>query len=137
MHTQTTPEGNPRSRSAIAITLALFAAGALVLGGCRVTLGPGHVATSYYTPLYYQGYVVYYDEVGRPVYYANGARYYIPAGYVDYGRYAAHYRTHRVHYNRWYRSRGHRYRRYRRKQARTHRRQHRTTRRNDRRRRRR
>lgn len=98
------------------LMLALVGAAGMSSSGCYVSAAPAEpvVATNYYTPLYYNGYVVYYDDVGRPVYYAGGVRYYIPPTYVGYNRYVVHYRTHRVHYNRWYGSRGHRYRTYRR-----------------------
>lgn len=69
--------------------------------------------TSYYRPLYYQGYPVYYSAAGLPYYYVNGAAVYIPRTYVGYGRYYNHWRVNRVYYNRWYRARGYRYRRYR------------------------
>lgn len=96
--------------------MALVGATSMLGTGCYVSAAPAEpvVATSYYTPLYYNGYVVYYDDVGRPVYYVGGARYYIPATYVGYHRYTDHYRVHRVHYARWYGARGHRYRTYRR-----------------------
>ena len=72
------------------------------------------VATSnYYKPLYYNGYVVYYDTVGRPLYYVNGGTYYVPPSYLYYNRYVSHYRMYRPYYQRWYRSSGHRYRGYR------------------------
>jgi len=80
-----------------------------------VSVSGPRIATSYYTPLYYNGYVVYYDNVGRPMYYVNGTRYYVPRTYASYGRYVSYYRTHRRHYYRWYRARGRRYRGYRRR----------------------
>jgi hypothetical protein len=83
--------------------------------------------TSYYRPLYYQGYPVYYSTVGLPYYYVNGAMVYIPRTYVGYGRYYNHWRVNRIHYRRWYRARGYRYRRYRsrRYRRRSHRRRRR------------
>jgi hypothetical protein len=87
-----------------------------------VTVSGPRIATSYYTPLYYRGYVVYYDTVGRPVYYVNGVRYYVPRTYAYYGRYVSYYRRHRGAYRRWYRRRGYRYRRYRRRRGRRRRR---------------
>ena len=90
----------------------------LAASGCYVSAEPAYagaptVATSYYQPLYYNGYVVYYDTYGRPMYYVNGMAYYIPASYAYYGYYVNHYRRYRPYYNRWYRYRGYRYRRYR------------------------
>ncbi len=74
--------------------------------------GPA-IATSYYTPMYYNGYIVYYDN-GRPIYYVNGVRYFVPRTYANYGRLTVHYRNNRGYYHRWYKSRGHRHRGYRR-----------------------
>lgn len=100
----------------IGLMMALVGAAGMFSSGCFVSASPAEpaVATNYYTPLYYNGYVVYYDEVGRPVYYVGGARYYIPPTYVGYNRYISHYRVHRTHYHRWYGHRGHSYRTYRR-----------------------
>ena len=100
----------------VGLMLALVGAAGMFTSGCFVSASPAEpaVATNYYTPQYYNGYVVYYDEVGRPVYYLGGARYYIPSTYVHYNHYMNHYRVHRVHYNRWYGHRGHTYRTYRR-----------------------
>jgi hypothetical protein len=78
--------------------------------------------TSYYKPMYYQGYPVYYSAAGLPFYYVNGASVYIPRTYYGYGRYYNHWRVNRVHYSRWYRARGHRYRRHRRRNYRRNRR---------------
>jgi hypothetical protein len=71
------------------------------------------IGTSYYQPLYYEGYPVYYSDAGAPYYYSGGQSVYIPASYGLYNTYVSHYRTHRVHYVRWYSSTGQRYRDYR------------------------
>ena len=114
----------------LALTLALVAAVGMVSSSCFVsTSGEPVVSTGYYTPQYYNGYVVYYDTLGRPMYYTGGVRYYVPATYMHYNSYVSHYRTHRVHYNRWNRSRGHRYRTYRRNVRRNRRTTRRTNRR--------
>lgn len=72
------------------------------------------VDTDYYQPLYYDGYVVFYDGVGRPYYYVNGVVVWMPSTYAYYGYYTNHWRAHRTHYTRWYSSRGRRYQTYRR-----------------------
>ncbi len=72
------------------------------------------ILTSYYTPLYYDGYVVYYDGAGRPYYWAGGRRIWVPRTYAGYNRYHSYWRTHRAHYRRWNREHGRRYRSYRR-----------------------
>ena len=68
---------------------------------------------SAYTPLYYDGYAVYYDNGGRPYYWLNGGMVWIPSSYAYYGRYTNYYRQHRTHYLRWNRTHGTRYRTYR------------------------
>jgi hypothetical protein len=98
---------------------------ALTLSACFVEARPPSVAvgagggvavgTDYYEPLYYDGYVVYYDAVGRPYHYLNGAVVWIAPSYPYYGYYVRHWRLHRARYHRWYRHRGYRYRRYRRR----------------------
>jgi hypothetical protein len=99
----------------IGLMLALVGAFGMSSSGCFVsTSAEPAVATNYYTPLYYNGYVVYYDNFGRPIYYVNGAMYYVPSTYMYYGRYVSYYNTHRAYYHRWYRARGMRYRSYRR-----------------------
>ncbi len=72
-----------------------------------------------YNPMYYEGYVIYYDDIGRPMYYANGAPYYVPATYPRYQSYVQHYHTYRVPYQRWYGTHGVQYRHYRRPGVRT------------------
>lgn len=109
--------------------LAFAALAGFGLGGCTVgvSAGPVPVATSYYSPMYYNGYVVYYDQLGQPIYYANGARYLVPRTYAHYGRLRLHYRRHRRVYHRWYRARGRRLRRrHYRRGGRVHRRNRRT-----------
>ena len=64
------------------------------------------VATGSYNPLYHDGYLVYYDDAGRPYYYLDGRMSYIPPTHGSYGLYVAHYRTHHQHYRRWYQAIG-------------------------------
>lgn len=98
---------------------------ALVATGCAVWLEPADptfTVSAEYTPLRYQGYVVYYDR-GVPFYVVDGRRYVIPRARRD--RYIQHYHLYRDHpaYREWrtrryptrgprrdYRSRGPRYR---------------------------
>lgn len=97
----------------------LAALGALLaLGGCFPPPGvtvraSGPVVAAGYTPQYYNGYVVYYDDYGRPMYYMNGAPVYVPSSHPHYGVYVSHYNTYRPHYNNWYRTHGVQYRTYR------------------------
>jgi hypothetical protein len=98
------------------IAMALGTSGCVIRArapAVTVSAGTTAVATPYYTPMYYNGYVVYYDNGGLPIYYVNGAAYYVPRAYPHYGRLVGHYRTYRPHYQRWYSSHGVRYRAYR------------------------
>ena len=93
---------------------ALIGAMSLTAVSCVFSVDPAPVSvgTSYYNPMYYNGYVVYYDSLGRPMYYVNGATYYVPSTYVHYHALTSHYVTYRSHYHRWYGAQGHRYRSY-------------------------
>jgi hypothetical protein len=66
-----------------------------------------------YQPLYYLGYLVFYDDSGQPIYYADGTSYPVPSNYSDYNRLASSYRQHRAGYLTWYQARGQRFRWYR------------------------
>jgi hypothetical protein len=95
----------------IGLVAALLAVGGLSFSACVLSAEPGgaSVSTSYYSPMYYNGYIVYYDTAGLPLYYIGGAAYYVPATHGQYHSYRHHYTTHRTHYSQWYSSRGHRY----------------------------
>lgn len=105
-----------RNFAARALALGL-AAGMLALPGCYAESYGGGVGVSAsiagdygWEPQYYDGYVVYYDDVGRPYYYSRGARIFISTGSPYYPRYVRYYRTHRPAYLRWYARHGHQYR---------------------------
>jgi hypothetical protein len=66
-----------------------------------------------YEPQLYDGYVVYYDGIGRPFYYVGGAPMWVPVTSPFYGRLVAHWHTYGFAYNRWNARYGHRYRGYR------------------------
>jgi len=89
--------------------------GSLAGTGCYAEpyYGPEPVVAEGYTPQYYDGYVVYYDGVGRPFYYVNGAQVWIPESSPYYAGYVNYWRQYGVAYNRWYASYGARYRYYR------------------------
>lgn len=100
-------------RYVLGILIAALVGGGAFVSGCgsyvETDPDPG-IATNYYEPMYYQGYVVYYDNAGLPIYYVGGTRYYVPRTYVHYGLYTTHYRTYRVGYYRWNSHLGYRYR---------------------------
>lgn len=95
-------------RSVLAALLLAFAA---PLAGCTVqTEAPAVYAG--YEPVYYDGYVVYYDTAGAPYYYYEGDIRYVPRTYVYYDSLVDHYHVYRPYYHRWYVSGGYRYKRY-------------------------
>jgi hypothetical protein len=102
---------NIRNFTAVALVV-----GSLAATGCYVEpVGPGPVVVGDYgyEPQYYDGYMVYYDGVGRPYYYANGAQVWVSPSSPYYSGYVSHYRTYGGAYNRWYSGDGYRYRNYR------------------------
>ena len=116
-----------RKMATVALALGL-GAGVLGAQGCYAEAGYGgtsagvgvgyasssDVVGSYgYEPQYYDGYMVYYDDVGRPFYYANGVRVFVSTGSPYYAGYVAHWRAQRPAYTRWYAHQGYRYRGYR------------------------
>jgi hypothetical protein len=94
----------------------LLAAGALALPGCYVRAAVVEpVAVDGYTPEYYEGYVVYYDDGGRPFYYVNGNVVWVPSHSPYYVRLTNHWRVNGSAYRRWHVNHGTRYRTYRRR----------------------
>jgi hypothetical protein len=81
--------------SRLCATLMFALATSTMLGGCIVAADPPpRVAVGAYSPLFYNGYAVYYDEGGYPFYYADGVAFYVPRTYVHYDVLRSHYRTH-------------------------------------------
>jgi hypothetical protein len=66
-----------------------------------------------YQPQFYDGYVVYYDDVGRPYYYNNGAVFWVPGTSPYYVGLVNHWHMYGPAYHRWYGHYGYRYRGYR------------------------
>ena len=66
-----------------------------------------------YAPVYYDGYLVEYDDAGRPFYYVNGAVVGVPATSPLYPGLVAHWRDFGPHYREWHAHYGTRYRGYR------------------------
>ncbi len=75
---------------------------------------PPEYADSGYQPQYYDGYVVYYDEVGHPYYYQNGAVYWVPVTSPFYVGFVNHWHRYGPAYRHWYGHYGYRYHAYRR-----------------------
>jgi hypothetical protein len=86
------------------------------MSGCYAesvgTIPPPEYAYGY-APVYYDGYVVYYDDLGRPFYYVNGGVQYVPQASPFYLGLVAHWRTFGPHYHDWHVHAGERYRAYR------------------------
>jgi hypothetical protein len=66
-----------------------------------------------YAPVYYDGYVVYYDDAGRPYYYVNGGVRYVAETSPLYLGLVAHWRAFGPRYHDWHVHAGERYRGYR------------------------
>ena len=90
--------------------------GALGATGCYAdAYGPDvqePVVAEGYTPQYYDGAVVYYDDYGRPFYYNGGVQVWVPPSSPYYGGYVNYYRSYGPAYRRWYAGYGYRYRTY-------------------------
>ena len=103
----------------IGIALALGSLG--LLSGCYAEAVPApepmltsaSVQVDGYEPAYYDGYVVYYDDVGRPYYYDRGAVVWVSTSSPYYGGLVHHWRVYGPAYHRWYSNYGYRYRTYR------------------------
>lgn len=93
----------------------MFVASSGALGAaCYVeAVPPPPVYVDGYDPMFYDGYVVYYDHYGRPFYYANGAILWISPAVPEYPRYVAHWHAYGPAYRSWYVHHGYRYRGYR------------------------
>ncbi|HEY1954993.1 MAG TPA: hypothetical protein VGH28_05260 [Polyangiaceae bacterium] len=89
-------------------------AGAFGSTGCYAdaAYGPEPVVAEGYTPQYYEGAVVYYDDYGRPFVYNNGVQIWIPESSPYYAGYVNYYRSYGPAYRRWYSGYGYRYRGY-------------------------
>jgi hypothetical protein len=99
-------------------TLAAVAVlgGSIAITGCYYEPaegGPTVVADYGYEPMYYDGYLVYYDNVGRPFYWMNGVQVWVPPTSPYYAGYVTHWRTYGPAYRRWVAHYGTRYRTYR------------------------
>jgi hypothetical protein len=66
-----------------------------------------------YDPAFYDGYVVYYDRVGRPFYYLGGNPVWVPVGAPAYVGLVNHWHAYGAAYPGWYGRYGYRYRGYR------------------------
>ena len=90
----------------VLLTLAGLAWSGCILRPRAIYVGP---PVEYgYTPLLYNGYVVYYDQGGIPFYWYSGGRVFIPMGQRAY--YVDHYHSHNQAYWRWHQHRGNHYR---------------------------
>ena len=71
-------------------------------------------ATNGYEPAYFDGYVVFYTDEGKPFHYGpGGSVVWIPASSTYYDGLSNHYRANGPSYSRWYASTGYRYHAYR------------------------
>jgi hypothetical protein len=94
---------------------AMLVAAALALpaGGCYVYADTDPQLVDY-QPLYYEGNVVYYDEVGAPFVYVGDDVVYVPRTYRNYGVLVNHYHRHSRGYYHWHHDHPHARHHYRR-----------------------
>ena len=85
------------------------------VSACYVEAETVPIAVDGYEPLYYDGYIVYYDGLGRPFYYSNGIVVWIGPEYPEYGVLVHHWHVYGPAYRHWYAHYGYRYRTYRRR----------------------
>ncbi len=108
-----TGDASPAPMRILAIALAL------ALAGCDAYVEPRPTYVTAgevdgYVPAYYDGYVVYYDDVGRPYYYGpNGVAIWVEPGSPHYWGLVQHWRVYGRAYPRWVSHDGYRYRSYR------------------------
>jgi hypothetical protein len=95
----------------LAVAAVLGVGGALG-SGCVVEEVPPPVYADGYEPAFYEGYLVYYDDFGRPYYYRSGVSLWVSPASPAYPRLAAHWRLYRPWYRPWYVHHGYRYRGY-------------------------
>jgi hypothetical protein len=89
--------------------------GVASIDACYVDVPPPEIVEDGYQPMYYDGYVVYFDAAGQPYYYAGGRAVWIAPTDPLYTTYVVHYRAYQRSYQRWYARGGYRYRVYRRR----------------------
>jgi hypothetical protein len=70
------------------------------MSGCSVYEEPGTAGAEAYTPDYYQGNIVYYDN-DEPYYYVGDQPRYVPQDHPDYVRFKDHHQRFGVSYRRW------------------------------------
>jgi hypothetical protein len=92
---------------------ALLAALIPSASGCYAEVDEPPVYAEGYQPQFYDGYVVYYDDIGRPYYYVNGAVVWVPPTAPVYVGLVNHWRVYGRAYHSWYATHGYRYRTYR------------------------
>ena len=96
--------------------VAAVLACAAVAPGCYAQAGTSTLTSAEvdeYPPAYYDGYVVYYDGVGRPYYYDRGLVVWVPQSSPHYGGLVNHWHVYGRSYGNWNAHHGERYRGYR------------------------
>jgi len=93
-----------------ATALALPACGSLPAYYEEDPPDPAPLAVEGYAPPLYDGYVVYYDDIGHPYYYDDGGAVWIQPEWPGYWGYVNHYQAYGGGYHRWYAAHGAHYR---------------------------
>lgn len=97
------------------LVVPVLLASSFVFAGCYAETGTTTVtsadvvADDGYEPAYYDGYVVYYDDVGRPYYYDRGAVIWVSPGSPHYAGLVHHWHVYGPAYRRWNARSGPRY----------------------------
>jgi hypothetical protein len=95
------------------VAVAVLGLAPIGSAACTVAELPPPEYAEGFDPQYYDGYVVYYDEIGRPYYYMDGSIAWVPVTSAYYGPLLHYWRLHGPAYQRWYSNYGYRYRGYR------------------------
>lgn len=88
-----------RSKCIVAALVGVLGAAS---GAQRAEAQTGNIYVAYYTPQFYQDYLVFYDEEGTPIYYENDTAYSVPPDDPAYNALASHFRNNVDAYIRWY-----------------------------------
>ncbi len=93
-------------RSLLTLGMITIVSLAMLVAGCTITARPAtvHVASAYggWSPTYYNGNLLYYNNAGRPYYYSSNVMMYVPSSWTNYESTVSLWRTHQGAYSRWH-----------------------------------
>jgi hypothetical protein len=94
------------------LVFATATIGLMVCSACYVAEVSTPAYVDGYQPQFYEGYVVYYDQLGRPYYYSSGVPYWVPVTSPVYVGLVNHWHVYGPAYGHWYARYGYRSRGY-------------------------